>query len=98
MKRLLPVLVTTLLATGGAHAQSIGIGPGGISVDPRTPRERAVDREIRREERMEERDRWERRREWERRRAWREERRCRTETRIFDTPRGEVRRTERVCD
>jgi len=98
MKRLIPALVVTLLASGGAYAQSINIGPGGVSVDPRTPHQRAVDREIRREDRMRERDRWERRREWERRRAWREERRCRTVTRVYDTPRGEVRRTTRVCD
>jgi hypothetical protein len=34
-------------------AQSIDIGPGGVRVDPRTPRERDRD-EIRREERREE--------------------------------------------
>lgn len=34
-------------------AQSIDIGPGGVRLDPRTPRERERD-EIRREERMEE--------------------------------------------
>jgi hypothetical protein len=36
-----------------ALAQSIDIGPGGVRVDPRTPRERDRD-EIRREERREE--------------------------------------------
>lgn len=34
-------------------AQSIDIGPGGVRVDPRSPRERERD-EIRREERMDE--------------------------------------------
>lgn len=36
-----------------AVAQSIDIGPGGVRVDPRSPREREAD-EIRREERREE--------------------------------------------
>ncbi|MDP4003276.1 hypothetical protein [Methylobacterium sp. NEAU K] len=36
-----------------ASAQSIDIGPGGVRVDPRSPRERGRD-EIRREERREE--------------------------------------------
>lgn len=36
-----------------AFAQSIDIGPGGVRVDPRSPRERDRD-EIRREERREE--------------------------------------------
>ncbi|WP_081496927.1 hypothetical protein [Methylobacterium sp. GXF4] len=36
-----------------ASAQSIDIGPGGVRVDPRSPRERDRD-EIRREERREE--------------------------------------------
>ncbi|MBA4223917.1 hypothetical protein [Bosea sp. (in: a-proteobacteria)] len=101
MKRLIPALVATLLASGTAYAQSINIGPGGISVDPRTPHQRAVDREIRHEERMRERDRWERRREMERRRAWRDERRgerCRTVTTTEETRRGLVKRTTRVCD
>lgn len=81
-----------LLAGTGAFAQSVDIGPDGVRLDTRTPRERAIDREIRREERWRERDRW------ERRRAYRVERDCRTETRIRETPRGEVRRTVRVCD
>lgn len=49
-------LVTAgLLAIPGApaSAQSIDIGPGGVRVDPRSPRERERD-EIRREERREE--------------------------------------------
>jgi hypothetical protein len=107
MKRLIPALVATLLVSGGAYAQSINIGPGGISVDPRTPHQRAVDRDIRREDRMRERDSWERRREierrreWERRRAYREDRRgerCRTVTTTEETRRGLVKRTTRVCD
>lgn len=93
MKLVLSTLVAGLLVgSAGAYAQSVEIGPGGVSIDPRTPRERAIDREIRREERWRERDRW------ERRRAWRAERDCRTETRIRETPRGEIRRTVRVCD
>ena len=36
-----------------ASAQSIDIGPGGVRVDPRSPREREIDA-IRREERREE--------------------------------------------
>ena len=93
MKLLASTLVAgLLLGSAGAYAQSINIGPGGVSVDPRSPRERAVDREIRREERWRERDRW------ERRRAHRAERDCRTVTQVRETPRGEVRRTTRVCD
>lgn len=96
MKLVLSTLVAgLLLGSAGAQAQSVEIGPGGVSIDPRSPRERAVDREIRREERWRERDRW------ERRRAWRAERYgddCRTVTTVRETPRGEVRRTTRVCD
>ena len=111
MKRIIPALVVALLASGGAYAQSLNIGPGGITVDPRSPRERAMDREIRREERdrefrreerARERDAYERRREWERRRDWRDGRRggerCRTITTVEETRRGPVRRTTRVCD
>ncbi|WP_376987310.1 hypothetical protein [Bosea sp. R86505] len=56
MKRFIPVLLAALVATGGAYAQSINIGPGGIEVDPRSQRDRAVERDIRREERVRERD------------------------------------------
>ncbi len=94
MKRFVPALAAALLLSGGAYAQSINIGPGGVSVDPRTPRERHVDREIRREER---RDRYERDREREYRAKYRGER-CRTVTTRDETPRGVVRRTTRVCD
>jgi hypothetical protein len=95
MKRLVPVLVVALLASGGAYAQSINIGPGGVSVDTRSPRERAVDREIRREERQ---DRYERAREREWRRANYRGDGCRTVTTERETPRGTVSRTTRVCD
>ncbi|MGQ3282298.1 hypothetical protein [Bosea sp. (in: a-proteobacteria)] len=89
MKRFIPVLLAALVATGGAYAQSINIGPGGIEVDPRSQRDRAVERDIRREERARERARYERVRERDN---------CRTVTTIRETRRGEVRSTERVCD
>lgn len=93
MKLALSTLVAgLLLGSSGAYAQSVEIGPGGVSIDPRSPHERAIDREIRREESWRERERW------ERRRAWRAERDCRTVTTVRETPRGEVRRTTRVCD
>ena len=95
MKLLLSALVAGVLATaGGAYAQSINIGPGGVGIDPRTPRDRAIDRAERREDRM-------RRDERRDRREFRAERRgrdCRTTTVREDTPRGVVRRTTRVCD
>lgn len=49
------LLAVGLFAIPGpsAFAQSIDIGPGGVRVDPRSPRERDRD-EIRREERREE--------------------------------------------
>lgn len=89
MKFIIPALTAVVLATSGAFAQSIDIGPGGVSVDTRTPRERAIDREIRREERMRERARWERS-------SWRGD--CRTVRTIEETPRGEIHRTRRICD
>jgi hypothetical protein len=89
MKLLASTLAAGLLLAGtGAFAQSVDIGPGGVRIDPRTPHQRAMDRE----------DRWRERDRWERRRAYRAERDCRTETRIRETPRGEIRRTVRVCD
>ncbi|MBN9449909.1 MAG: hypothetical protein ABS59_13660 [Methylobacterium sp. SCN 67-24] len=88
------IAVGLLLGSTGLSAQSVSIGPGGISVDPRTQRERAIDREIRREERWRERERYERRRDWRAERG----RDCRTITETRETPRGEVRRTTRVCD
>ena len=93
MKRLVPALFAALLLSGGAYAQSINVGPGGVSVDTRSPRERAIDREIREERR----DRYERHREREWRRAH-SRRDCRTVTTERETPRGVVRRTTRVCD
>ncbi|HEV7258491.1 MAG TPA: hypothetical protein VGN82_11980 [Bosea sp. (in: a-proteobacteria)] len=89
MKPFIPALVAALITTGGAYAQSINIGPGGVQVDPRSPRERAIDRDIRREERARERERYYR---------VRDRSDCRTITTVRETPRGEIRRTERVCD
>lgn len=88
------IAVGLLLGSTCLSAQSVSIGPGGISVDPRTQRERTIDREIRREERWRERERHERRRDWRAERG----RDCRTITETRETPRGEVRRTTRVCD
>jgi hypothetical protein len=93
MKRLVPALLAALLMSGGTYAQSINVGPGGVSVDTRSPRERAIDRDIREERR----DRYERHREREWRRAS-SRRDCRTVTTERETPRGVVRRTTRVCD
>ena len=96
MTRLIPAsLVAVMLAGTGAYAQSINLGPGGVSVDPRSPRERAIDRDILREERWRERERAERRRDW---RESRRGDRCRTVTTREEGPRGVVRRTTRVCD
>lgn len=92
MKRFVPVIALALLASGGAYAQSINIGPGGVSVDPRTPHERAIDREMR-QGRYEQR----REREWRRANYYRGDD-CRTVTTERETPRGVVRRTTRVCD
>lgn len=36
---------TALSAASSVSAQSINIGPGGVSVDPTSPRERAIERE-----------------------------------------------------
>lgn len=95
MKRFIPVLMAALLMSGGAYAQSINIGPGGVGIDTRNPRERAVDREIRRDERARERDRYERRSDWRRDRRGRN---CRTITTREETRRGVIRRETRVCD
>jgi hypothetical protein len=94
MKRLVLALFAALLMSGGAYAQSINLGPGGVSVDTRSPRERAIDRDIREERR----DRYERHREREWRRANYRRGDCRTVTTERETPRGVVRRTTRVCD
>lgn len=91
MKRFVPALIAALLVGGGAYAQSINIGPGGVSVDTRTPRERAIDREMRHE-------RYERAREEEWRRARYRRDDCRTVTTERETRHGVVRRSERVCD
>ena len=92
MKRILTTLIATTLLAGSAYAQSIQIGPGGVDVDPRSPRDRAIERDIRRDERARDRDRYERRQDW------RAERDCRTVTTREETPRGVVRRETRVCD
>ena len=91
MKRLVPAIIAAVLISGGAYAQSINVGPGGVSVDTRSPRERAIDREMRHE-------RYERAREREWRRANYRGDDCRTVTTERETPRGLVRRTTRVCD
>lgn len=87
MKRLITAAFAALLLTGAAHAQSINLGPGGVSVDTRSPRE------IRQEQRYRERERYERR-EMRANRG----RDCRTVTTREETRRGVVRRTTRVCD
>lgn len=89
MKLIIPALLTAMIAASGAHAQSIGIGPGGVEIDPRSPRDRAIERDIRREERARDRDRYER---------VRGRGDCRTVTTVRETRRGEVRETQRVCD
>lgn len=89
MKLFIPALLTAMMATSGAYAQSIGIGPGGIEIDPRTPRDRAIERDIRREERARERYRYQRAR---------DRGDCRTVTTVRETRRGEVRETQRICD
>jgi len=97
MKRFIPAILAAVLLSGSAYAQTINLGPGGISVDPRSSRERAIDRDDRREMRMRERDRAERRE----RREYRAERRgrdCRIVRTRTETPRGVVRRETRVCD
>jgi hypothetical protein len=94
MKRIIPAILAAVLVGGSAYAQSINIGPGGVGIDTRSPRERAIDREERREMRMRERRRDERR-EW---RAERRGRDCRLVTTRTETPRGVVRRETRVCD
>ncbi|WP_420102472.1 hypothetical protein [Bosea sp. (in: a-proteobacteria)] len=91
MKRFIPALIAAVLVSGSAYAQSINIGPGGVSVDPRSPQERAYERDMRR-------DRYERERDREWRRANYRDERCRTITTQRETPRGVISRTERVCD
>lgn len=92
MKLIIPAVTAVLLASSGAYAQSINVGPGGVSVDTRTPHERRMDREIRREERWRDRERGR----WERSSYRGGD--CRTVTTREEGPRGVVRRTTRVCD
>lgn len=96
MKFAIPALIAATLMSSGAFAQSINLGPGGVSVDPRSNQERALDRErdIRRDERARERARDERRE----RRADRRGDDCRTVITREETRRGVVERRTRVCD
>ncbi|PZO01637.1 MAG: hypothetical protein DCF30_06985 [Hyphomicrobiales bacterium] len=87
MKRFIPALIAATLMTGGAYAQSINIGPGGIGVDTRGPRDRVIEREVRR-------DRYEDRR----RSEYRRRERCRTVITTEETRRGVVKTRQRVCD
>jgi hypothetical protein len=94
MKRIIPAIVAALLVSGSAYAQLINIGPDGVGIDTRSPRDRAIERDIRREERARERERYERT-------DWRGDRRgrdCRTIMTREETRHGVVRRETRVCD
>lgn len=51
MRLVMSTIVAVLMATAGASAQSVQIGPGGVRLDPRSPAERAIDRDIREERR-----------------------------------------------
>jgi hypothetical protein len=98
MKPFIPAMIAAVLLSGTAYAQSVNIGPGGVSVDPRSPQERVMDREFRRD-RDERAYREERRREREYRANYRDrDDGCRTVTTQRETPRGVVSRTTRVCD
>ncbi|SFI03394.1 hypothetical protein SAMN05216304_101511 [Bosea sp. OK403] len=99
MNRFIPALVATLVMTGGAYAQSINIGPGGVGVDTRGPRERVIEREVRRDDG----DGYDRRsdrgyRRDDRRRAeFRDRERCRTVVTREETRRGVIKTRQRVC-
>lgn len=101
MKRLIPALIAATLMTGGAYAQSISVGPGGIGVDTSGPRERVIEREVRRDDR----DRYDRRsdrgydrRDDRRRVEYRNRERCRTVITREETRRGVIKTRQRVCD
>lgn len=100
MKLFIPAMIAAVLLSGSAYAQSINLGPGGVSVDTRNPQERAVEREFRRDrDDRADRDRYERRRDREYRANYRDRNDgCRTVTTQRETPRGMISRTERVCD
>lgn len=90
MKRFIPALIAATLMTGGAYAQSISVGPGGIGVDTRGPRDRVIEREVRG-------DRYDRRDD-RRRVEYRNRERCRTVITREETRRGVVKTRQRVCD
>ena len=99
MKRFIPALIAATLMTGGAYAQSISVGPGGVGVDTRGPRERVIEREVRRDDR----DGYERRsdrgyrRDDRRRVEFRDRERCRTVITREETRRGVIKTRQRVC-
>jgi hypothetical protein len=90
MKRFIFALIGATLITGGAYAQSISVGPGGIGVDTRGPRDRVIEREVRR-------DGYDRRDD-RRRVEYRNRERCRTVITREETRRGVVKTRQRVCD
>ena len=101
MKRFMSALIVATLTTGGAYAQSISVGPGGIGVDTRGPSDRIVEREVRRDDR----DRYDRRsdrgydrRDDRRRVEYRDRERCRTVITREETRRGVVKTKQRVCN
>ena len=99
MKRFIPALIAATLMTGGAYAQSISVGPGGVGVDTRGPRERVIEREVRRDDGFERRsDRGYDRRDDRRRVEYRNRERCRTVITREETRRGVVKTRQRVCD
>ncbi|MDR6871841.1 hypothetical protein J2Y55_002854 [Bosea sp. BE125] len=99
MNRFIPALIATLVMTGGAYAQSINIGPGGVGVDTRGPSERVIEREVRRDDR----DGYDRRsdrgyrRDDRRRVEFRDRPRCRTVITREETRRGVIKTRQRVC-
>ena len=98
MKRFIPALIAATLMTGGAYAQSISVGPGGVGIDTRGPRERVIEREVRRDDGFERRsDRYDRRDD-RRRVEYRNRERCRTVITREETRRGVVKTRQRVCD
>lgn len=90
MKRFISALIGATLITSGAYAQSISVGPGGIGVDTRGPRDRVIEREVRR-------DGYDRRDD-RRRVEYRNRERCRTVITREETRRGVVKTRQRVCD
>ncbi|MBX9907789.1 MAG: hypothetical protein K2Z25_03675 [Beijerinckiaceae bacterium] len=100
MKRFISTLIAATLITGGAYAQSISVGPGGVGIDTRGPRDRVIEREVRRDG-----DRYDRRsdrgyeRGYDRRRVeYRERERCRTVVTREETRRGVIKTRQRVCN